>query len=291
MRSHTLIANERKRERFTLNAYPLSRFIMNAVVIGGAVLVVIPFAWIVLSSFKPRGEIFSASSVFWPRVFTLENYQRLQDTPLVTYAVNSAVATLIAVLINLPVGALAGFGFSRFNFRGRNLLLIILLMSQLLPAAAIVIPLFLQLSNLRLLNAPGALGLTYAGLTVPLIVLLLINFCDSIPRELDEAAAIDGCNKLSMFWRIHLPLLRPGLAAATIFIFISTWQEFLLAISLTTKAENYTLPVGLFAFQGQFVTDWGGIMAMAVVIALPAVILFAVLQNQFVSSLTGAVKG
>ncbi len=185
---------------------------------------------------------------------------------------------------------MAGFGFSRFHFRGRNLLLIILLISQLLPAA-IVVPLFLQLSALHLLNAPGALGVTYAGLTVPLIVLLLINFCYGIPRELDEAAAIDGCTKFSMFWRIHLPLLRPGLAAAAIFIFINTWQEFLLAISLTTKADNYTLPVGLFAFQGQFVTDWGGIMAMAVVIALPAVILFAVLQNQFVSSLTGAVKG
>jgi ABC-type glycerol-3-phosphate transport system permease component len=266
------------------------RLALNLVIVVGAVLVVIPFAWVVLSSFKPQGDIFSGVSIWWPRQLTLDNYAKLQHTPILLYVRNSLTATAIAILIDLPVAALAGFAFARFTFRGRNLLMVILLMSQLLPAAAIVVPLFLQLSSLRLLNSPVSLGFTYAGLTIPLTVLLLTNFVHAIPLDLDEAAALDGCHKLMIFWRIHTPLLRPGLAAAAIFIFIFAWQEFLLALSLTTKGDTYTLPVGLYAFQGAFTTDWGGIMAMSVVIALPAVILFALLQKHFVSSLTGAVK-
>jgi ABC-type glycerol-3-phosphate transport system permease component len=268
-----------------------AQLILTIILILGAVLVIVPFAWIFISSFKPRGEIFNPTSIWVPREMTLDNYRTVLDSPLGTYALNSIIATVTAIVLNLPTGALAAYGFSRFQFRGRSLLLVVLLMSQLLPAAAIVVPLFLQWSRLDWLNSPFSLGLTYAGLTLPLVILLLSSFIDSIPTELDDAAEIDGCSRLNIFWRILVPLLRPGLAASSIFIFVTTWQEFLLALSLATKSAYYTLPVGLFAFQGQFITDWGAIMAMAVVIAIPAVILFTVLQNQFISSITGAVKG
>lgn len=265
---------------------------LNLMVVLGAIVVVVPFAWIALSSFKPRGEIFSPTSIFWPNTVTLENYQEVFfNTPLVPYFKNSVIATLVTLAINLPAGALAAYAFSRFEFRGKRILMVVILVTQLLPAAAIVVPLFLQWSTLRLLNSPWALGLTYAGLTLPLVILLLVGFLDSVPRELDEAAQIDGCSKMRAFWWILMPMLRPGLAAAAIFTFVTTWQEFLLAVSMTIKSDAYTLPVGLYGFIGAFSTDWGGIMAMAVVIALPAVLLFALLQKQFISSITGAVKG
>jgi len=268
------------------------RFLLNLLVVLVGVLIFIPFAWVLVSSFKPKGEVLSALHVWLPSYFTLENYRdALFKTPIRTYFFNSLIASGITILVNLPAGAMAAYAFSRFRFRGRNVLMTAVLVTQLLPAAALVVPLFTQWSRLSMLNSPVVLGLTYAGLTLPLVILLLYGFMEGIPHELDEAAEIDGCNPSRAFWLIMLPLLRPGMAAAGIFMFNTTWQEFLLAVSLTNKATGYTLPVGLYAFIGQFVTNWGGIMAMAVIVAAPVAILFTLLQDQFISTLGGSVKG
>jgi ABC-type glycerol-3-phosphate transport system permease component len=268
------------------------RLIMNAAVILVGVVIVIPFAWVLLSSFKPKGEVMSMTRPWWPSRFTLENYQQaLFRSNINVYFLNSIIASSLTIVLNLPTGALAAYAFSRFRFPGRGALMTTVLLTQLLPAAALVVPLFTQWSRLHLLNSPIVLGITYAGLTLPLVILLLYGFVESIPRDLDEAAEIDGCSPNRAFWMIILPLLRPGLAAAGIFMFNTTWQEFLLAVSLTNKATGYTLPVGLYAFIGQFVTDWGGIMAMAVIMAAPVAILFFLLHDQFISTVVGSVKG
>ena len=268
------------------------RLLLNVVVIAIGVLIFVPFAWVLLSSFKPKAEVMSMTRPWWPSYFTLENYRdALLRSNLGLYFRNSIVASIITIVLNLPTGALAAYAFSRFRFPGRGALMTAVLITQLLPAAALVVPLFTQWSRLRMLNSPVVLGMTYAGLTLPLVILLLYGFVENIPRDLDEAAEMDGCTPWRAYWLIILPLLRPGLAAAGIFMFNTTWQEFLLAVSLTSKSTGYTLPVGLYAFIGQFVTNWGGIMAMAVIIAAPVAILFTLLHDQFISTLTGSVKG
>jgi multiple sugar transport system permease protein len=268
------------------------KLLLNLVVIAVGVLIVVPFAWVLLSSFKPKAEVMSMTRPWWPSRFTLENYQdALFRSNIGLYFRNSIIASVITILLNLPTGAMAAYAFSRFRFRGRDALMIGVLITQLLPAASLVVPLFTQWSRLHLLSSPVVLGITYAGLTLPLVILLLYGFMESIPRELDEAAELDGCTSGRAFWMIMLPLLRPGLAAAGIFMFNTTWQEFLLAVSLTSKATGYTLPVGLYAFIGEFRTNWGGIMAMAVIIAMPVAILFTLLHDQFISTLVGSVKG
>lgn len=270
----------------------MRRFLTNIVVVLVGLFISIPTAWMVIASFKPSGEVLSSVHVWWPSRFTLENYQQaLFHTPVGRYFFNSVIATFIPMLINLPAGALAAYALSRFRFPGRSVIMTGILITQLLPAVALVVPLFVQWSNLRLLNSPITLGVTYSGLTLPLVILLLYGFVESIPRELDEAAVIDGAGPGQAFWLIMLPLLRPGLAAACIFMFNTTWQEFLLAVSLTNKDTGYTMPVGLYAFIGQYTTDWGAIMAMAVIIAAPVAILFTLLQDQFVATLAGSVKG
>jgi multiple sugar transport system permease protein len=266
--------------------------LLNLVVIGVGILICVPLVWVLLSSFKPKGEVMSMTRPWWPSHFTLENYRdALFRSNLDLYFRNSIIASTITILLNLPTGAMAAYAFSRFRFPGRGALMTGILITQLLPAASLVVPLFTQWSRLHLLNSPIVLGITYAGLTLPLVILLLHGFMESIPRDLDEAAEIDGCTPSRAFWTIMLPLLRPGLAAAGIFMFNTTWQEFLLAVSLTSKATGYTLPVGLYAFIGQFVTNWGGIMAMSVIIAAPVAILFTLLHGQFISTLVGSVKG
>jgi multiple sugar transport system permease protein len=270
----------------------VQRILLNVFIVLVGILIFVPFAWILVSSFKPGGEVLSSVHIWWPSRLTLDNYREaLMKTPIKVYFSNSIIASAITITLNLPTGAMAAYAFSRFRFRGRNVLMTSILVTQLLPAAALVVPLFMQWSRLSMLNSPVTLGITYAGLALPLVILLLYGFMESIPHDLDEAAEIDGCTKGRAFWLIMLPLLRPGLAAAGIFMFNTTWQEFLLAVSLSNKATGYTLPVGLYAFIGQWVTNWGGIMAMAVIIAAPVAILFTLLQDQFISTLAGSVKG
>jgi ABC-type glycerol-3-phosphate transport system permease component len=270
----------------------VQRILMSALIVLVGVLIFVPFAWILISSLKPNGEVLSSVHIWWPSRFTLDNYRdALMKTPIRVYFSNSVIASAITIALNLPTGAMAAYAFSRFRFRGRNALMTSVLVTQLLPAAALVVPLFTQWSRLSMLNSPVTLGITYAGLALPLVILLLYGFMESIPHDLDEAAEIDGCTKGRAFWLIMVPLLRPGLAAAGVFMFNTTWQEFLLAVSLNNKQLGYTLPVGLYAFIGQWVTNWGGIMAMAVIIAAPVAILFTILQDQFISTLAGSVKG
>lgn len=258
--------------------------------VAGAITVV-PFAWVVISSFKPRSDIFSRGNVWFPKALTLDNYRTVFESPILDYAANSLVATAVALLIALPAGALAAFAFSRYRFRGRGTLLVLLLITQLLPAIALVVPLFRQLSSLGLINNTPVLGLIYGGLMMPVVILLMVGFIDAIPTQMDEAALVDGATEFQLFRKVVFPLVRPGLAAGAVLVVIATWQEFLLAVSLTTTRAAYTLPVGLATFQTERTTDWGAIMAMSVAIAVPAIITFWVLQRHFVNSLVGAVKG
>jgi ABC-type glycerol-3-phosphate transport system permease component len=271
---------------------PLAAAGLNALIAAIAVLILVPFAWVVVSSFKPRGDVFSSVSIWWPRHFTLENYSEVfLKTPLLTYIANSVVATLFAMLLNIPLGGLAAYAFSRLRFKGAGILMASVLVTQFLPGASLLVPLFKQWSALHVLNSPFTLGFTYAGLTIPLVLLLMYGFFNSIPRELDESAEMDGLTQGQTLRYIMFPLARPGVVAAAIFSFNTTWQEFMLASCFSNKSSAFTLPVGMYSFMGNYVTNWGGILAMAVILALPLCVLFTLFQDQFVYTLSGSIKG
>jgi multiple sugar transport system permease protein len=270
----------------------LGRFSLNALITVIAVVIAVPFAWVIVSSFKPRGDVFSSVSIWWPRHFTLDNYGEVfLKTPLLTYLANSVIATLFAMAINIPLGGLAGYAFSRFTFRGSTLLMASVLVTQFLPGASLIVPLFKQWSSLHVLNSPFTLGFTYAGLSIPLVLLLMYGFFNGIPRELDESAEMDGVSRMQTLRYIMFPLARPGVVAAAIFSFNTTWQEFMLASCFANKSAAFTLPVGMYSFMGNYVTNWGGILAMAVILALPICVLFTLFQDQFVYTLSGSIKG
>jgi ABC-type glycerol-3-phosphate transport system permease component len=194
--------------------------------------------------------------------------------------------------IALALAVFAAYGFARFRFRGGRLAQAFVLIGQLLPTAAIIVPLYLVLSELDLVNTFWGLILVYLILTLPLSVWMLIGYFQTIPVELEEAALIDGASRLTVLTRVVLPLSLPGLVAVIIYCFVTTWNEFIFALCLATDSRTKTLPIGLAEFSTEFNTDWGAVMAASVIMTAPIFALFFALQRLFIGGLTsGATKG
>lgn len=255
-------------------------------------LLSVPFFWVITASFKPVHDIFAIPPKLLPWPPTLENYlQALERTPFPRYFFNSVVVATSTTLLNLLLACPAAYAFARFTFPGRRVLLLATLVTQLFPAAMLLIPLYRLWATLDLFDTYQALIATYLAFSLPLSIWLLTAFFRTIPPELEDAARIDGCSRLGSFWWVVLPLSRPGLAASAVYIYIGLWQEFLFAISFTTSREMRTLPVALFSFIGEYGTAWNHILAAAVMMTIPVVVLFALVQRQFVQGLTaGGVK-
>lgn len=263
----------------------------------GATLVVVvclfPFGWMALSSIKTLRELYTVPPVWWPSMPTLDNYYKvLFESNIPRYFLNSVVisvgSTLLALLLAIP----AAYGFSRFDFRGRPLLQAFVLVGQLLPTAAIIVPLFITLRVLGLVNTYWGLILVYMIITLPLSVWMLTSYFKSIPYDLDEAATIDGANRLDILIRITLPLSVPGIISVLVYAFVTTWNEFVFALCFATDSSVKTLPIGLAEFSSEFDTDWGSVMAASVVMTIPIALLFLSMQKLFVGGLTaGATKG
>lgn len=260
--------------------------------IGIFLFTVFPFFWIISSSFKGPGEIFHLPPTLIPIRPTLENYiKAVQMNRLLLYTKNSIQIAVFTTLLTVIIGALAAYALSSFVFKGRRIINKVMLLTQMFPWAVTIIPLFILCRYLGLINTPYALIFGNLAGTVPVSVILLTGYFMDIPRELEEASRIDGCNTFTVFTKIILPLATPGIVASAIFTFIGVWQEFLMALSFTSDKNRYTLPVGLTTFVGQHSTDWGGLMATSVVIAVPAIILFVSVQNYFIDNLAGSIKG
>lgn len=258
-----------------------------------AAIAIFPFAWMVLSSIKTLGELYTVPPVWLPEVPTLANYQKvLFDSNIPRYFLNSTIISLGSTAIALVLAVFAAYGLARFRFRGRRLLQAGILVGQLLPTATILIPLFIVLRTLGLLNTHAGLILVYLILTLPLSVWMLIGYFRSIPAELEEAAIIDGATRFGVLWRITLPLSLPGLVAIVVFAFVVTWNEFIFALCFALDSSVKTLPIGLAEFTTEFNTDWGAVMAASVIMTLPIAVMFLAMQRLFISGLTsGATKG
>ena len=258
-----------------------------------SVAALLPFCWMALSSVKPLRELYSVPPTWLPQNFSLENYSKvLFDSNIPRYFLNSVIISVGATAISIFLAALAAYGFARFKFRGRGGLQASILISQLLPTATILVPLYIILGHLGLINSYAGLILVYLIHTLPLCIWMLIGYFRSIPYEIEEAALVDGASRLTILFKIVLPLAVPGIISTVVYCFVSTWNEFIFALVFATDSRVKTLPIGLAEFTSEFNTDWGAVMAASMVMTLPIVLLFFGVQRLFVGGMTaGAAKG
>lgn len=256
---------------------------------------VFPVYWMVSRSFLPRNRIKGEDPVFVPTGGTLDNYRRVfSDGSFTDALVTSLTVTLLTVGVALVFAFLAAVAVSRFRFRGRRTFILTLLVIQMIPAEALFISQYKMLDGMGLLNSVIGLTIVYVASVLPFTVWTLRGFVDGVPRELEEAAMMDGCSRTQAFFKVTLPLLAPGLVATGVFGFIQAWNEFTLAVVVMTDPAKETLPVWLVAFTDSRSrgVDWGAIMASSTLITIPVVIFFLVVQRRMVSGITaGAVKG
>lgn len=256
---------------------------------------VFPFVWMISVSFKPASEVYAIPALL-PKAPTLNGY-RTMLTPsgafsFTTWLRNSVIVSLATTLFSLIIATLGAYGISRFRFRGRKTLSYIILTTQVIPGALIIVPLYVIMGSMNLLDSLFGLILAYTTFTIPFCTWMMKGYFDTISPSIDEAAMVDGANRFQVFAKIALPLSLPGLAATTIFAFISGWNEYIFASVLLRSYSNWTLPIGIASFQGQYDTNWATLMAGAVMITVPVVIIFWLLQKHLVAGMTaGAVKG
>jgi multiple sugar transport system permease protein len=258
-----------------------------------AVLVLFPFYWMTVTSFKNEEQMRSLVSMFWPRPLVGENYEQLLNkTDFVKWYGNSATVAIASTLVATAVGTIGAYALARLKFLGRGFMASATLITYLVPPSILFIPLYAQMRNLGLANSLAGLIAAYPSFTVPFVTWLLMGYFESIPEELEEAAMIDGATRFGAFYRIVLPLSAPGVLAAGLYAFTQAWNEFLYALVFITDGKLRTLPVGLASFITGDVYGWGYLMAGAVLTTLPVIAAYIYLQKYMVEGLTaGSVKG
>jgi multiple sugar transport system permease protein len=252
-----------------------------------------PALWILLTSLKTETELVSKPITYWPHNGTLQNYvQAFTDQPLLKYMLNSLTVALVATAVSLVVSAFAAYAIARLNLKHRQLILTCIVASSMFPLVTLLVPIFETMRALNLLNTYTALVLPYTVLNLPVCTLVLVGFFQSIPKDLENAAMIDGCTRLGALWRVVVPLAAPGVFTAGILAFVNAWDEFLLALSLNASASMRTLPVGITLYQGEFTFPWPIISAALIVAIVPVAVLIAIFQERVVGGLTqGGLKG
>jgi multiple sugar transport system permease protein len=252
-----------------------------------------PVYWMVATSLKTSSAVFETPPqlIPWPPVFS-SYYEAVIANPLTLRSIfNSAVVGTGTMLLTLLLAAPAAYALARLNLRGATVIMLLLLITQLLPAIVIATPLFVAFSRINLVNSYPALILADTTFTLPFAVIVLRPFFLTVPRELEAAAKIDGCNQFDSFWRVILPLVQPGLITVAVFAFLMGWGEFLFAMTLTTNDAIQPATAALNKFIGQYGTEWNNLMAVSTVVALPIIVVFASLQRYIVGGLTaGSVK-
>src|SRR5262245_34919942 len=249
---------------------------------------IIPVLWMIKTSFETPEFMHSLQVQFWPIKFTWQNYLDVLNNPnalILRSAYNSLSVALLATLLNIALTATAGYALSRFEFRGKGLFGMYLLLFYMIPRTLLLIGMFVMLARLRLINQHAGLIITYAALGIPLAIWWLKGYFDSIPVELEEQAMIDGCSRLQALWRVIVPLSLPGVAAVGMIQFVDCWNEFQLALTIIQTNTLQLLPVRIVNFMGFQRTEWGPTMAFSVMVAIPAILLFAVAQRNMISGL------
>ncbi|KGP74650.1 carbohydrate ABC transporter permease [Pontibacillus yanchengensis] len=250
-----------------------------------------PILLMILSSFKSSAEIFTSPLAF-PKSFTLETYKNLLDQiPFMQYFLNSTIVSVVSVSLILITSSLAAFYIARFTFYWNNMLFFFFLMGMMLPIKLGIVPLFILMKDLNLLNTLWALIFMYTATGIPISVLILTGFFRTMPHELEEAARIDGAGNLRILWNVVLPLMRPALGTVMILQFIQSWNDFFFPLVFITDEMKKTIPVGMLSLFGQYSADWGALFAGLTLASLPMIVLFFIASKQFMEGLTqGAIK-
>jgi len=264
-----------------------------AIALVALAVTLFPFYWMLNTSLKPAPEVFASPPTFVSAHWSLDSYAALlSNRPVARYFLNSLVVAAGSTVLSVLLAALAAYGVTRFFPRGALPFVLFLLFTKMLPETLLIIPYFQLMSDLGLLNTYWALILAYSSFALPFSVWMLIGFFRSIPRELDEAALIDGAGVLQTFFRVILPLARPGLVAVALFTFLIAWNSYLWALVLTTDASMFVLSVGIANMVGEYRVQWNELMAAAVIASLPVMALYSLLERHLVNAITaGAVKG
>jgi multiple sugar transport system permease protein len=284
-------AQQRLQRRLWNIAYLIGLFL-------AMLIICLPGFWIVISSLRPTVEIMAKPAVWIPQELSLEAYRAMFSgvgqggIPVWDYFRNSLVISITSTAIALVIGMSGGYAFARFRFRGKSAVFLGLMLTRSVPGVALSLPLFMVYARLGIIDTHFGLILTYVALNVPFTIWLIDGFFRQVPKDLAEAAQIDGCTRWQAFWQVEFPLAGPGIASAGIFAFLTCWNEYALASQLTRSVDSKTLPVGLLDYTAEFTIDWRGMCALAVVMIIPALALTFIIQKHLVSGLTfGAVKG
>ncbi|MCR8849854.1 carbohydrate ABC transporter permease [Rossellomorea sp. SC111] len=263
-----------------------SKRLLYIVLIGYAITTLIPFLWALSSSFKTLEEIISGTMNFIPRNFTLDNYKQIfiEQELFPRWLFNSLFIAVVGTALNIIFNSMSGYALARLSFPGKKALFIMILAVLMIPAQVTMIPNYLILKEIGWLNS-------YQGMIVPAMInatfiFMMRQFFINFPKELEEAAQIDGLGRFGIFFKVVLPLAKPALAAQAIFVFMGFWNNFMTPLIVMTDTEMYTLPLGLNTFKGQYVSYWNYIMAASMVFTLPVLLLYAFFNRYFIKGIS-----
>jgi raffinose/stachyose/melibiose transport system permease protein len=275
------------------NKTSVGTFILTVVLVIIALIQLYPLIWLVLVSFKNNAEIFGGNVLGIPKVWRISNYKEaLVSAKVGVYFLNSFIVTAVTIIISDILIATAAYAIMRMRWKFSQLILTIFLLGMMVPIHSTLLPLFIILKRLHILNSYWALIIPYVAFALPMGIFVMTGFVKGIPFELEEAACLDGCNIYHIFFRIIIPLLKPSLATVSIFTYLTSWNELMFANTFINASKLKTLTVGIMSMSGQYTTDWGPIVAGLVIATLPTIIIYIPLSNQVQKSLmAGAIKG
>ena len=282
-----------KMKKSVTGTSPVWQVCTYAVLLLVVLVAVFPAIWMLSTSIKLPTEQYNIPPQIIPDTPTISNYVNvLTNSKMYLAFINSVIITACVVAVTLFISILAGYGLSRYKFKGNGVLKIALLFGQMIPSVVIIIPLYFLVAKTGLLDTHFSLIMADLALTIPMGVIMLSSFFETVPKELEEAAKIDGCTGMGALFRVVLPIAKPGLISVAIYTYIHAWEEFLFALNLSTSTRTRTLPIAIHMFAGEFSVDWGSTMAASAVVAFPVLLIFLSCNKYFVKGMAdGAVKG
>lgn len=270
----------------------ITKVLIIIALLVGAVYAGFPVFWMLVCSFKPNTEIFAYPPSFIPKSFSFDAYKSiLTDASKIRFFINSYVVSLAVTVLTLFVGILAAYGFSRYDFKLKKILNMIIINVQAVPTITLLIPYFSLIVALKMYNSYYALIFTYMVFTLPYAIIMMTGYFNTLPKELDESVKVNGGSSFYALWKVLVPISIPGIVSTGIYTFMQAWNEYLFALTLTKTNEMRTVPIGIQLLMGQHSYEWNQMMAMSILGCLPVLLLFLFLQRYFIAGMTsGAVK-